>query len=242
VPLSFRLAKWLLGPTRTAGARRALRGLPDPEWGNLRRLQPFSTHFGFERGTPIDRYYMDAFLHQWSTDISGVVLEIQTGDTARRYGRSLQRVDTLDINGSHRPTYHCDLAASGDVVPDGTYDCFLMPSTLPFLRDLDQALVHALRVLKPGGVILAPTPVLGQIDTSAPDYWRLNIDGWQRVADRVWPSATVTIAGYGNCLAATAAIMGLAAEELTPAELDAPDPRFPVLAGIRCRKPAAGTR
>lgn len=240
MPLSSRFAKWLLGPTLTARARRFRRGLQDPEWGNFRRTEPFSNHFGFERGTPIDRYYMAAFLRRWSTDISGVVLEIQTGDTARRYGRALDRVDTLDLVASHRPTYLCDLASAG-IVPDGLYDCFLMPSTLPFLRDLEPALTHALRLLKPGGVILAPTPVLGQIDTSAPDYWRLNVDGWQRVAERVWPSASVTIAGYGNCLAATAAIMGLTAEELTPAELDVHDPRFPVLAGIRCRKPTADT-
>ena len=44
---------------------------------------------------------------------------------------------------------------------------------------------------------------------------------------------------HGNCLAATAALMGLAAEELTPDELDAQDPRYPVQVTIACRTPAA---
>ena len=109
------------------------------------RTAPFSHHFGFERGTPIDRYYMDLFLRRWSADITGVVLEIQTGDTARRYGQAIERIDTIDIDGAHDPTYRCDLAASGGIVPDAQYDCFLMPSTLPFLRNMDDALVNPAR-------------------------------------------------------------------------------------------------
>jgi hypothetical protein len=47
----------------------------------------------------------------------------------------------------------------------------------------------------------------------------------------------VQVTSYGNCLSATAAVMGLACEEITPAELDVADPRFPVVVGIRCLKP-----
>jgi hypothetical protein len=28
-------------------------------WGNLRRLRPFSDRYGYDRGTPIERYYID---------------------------------------------------------------------------------------------------------------------------------------------------------------------------------------
>ena len=31
-------------------------------FGDLRRLSPISRHFGFDRGTPIDRYYIEGFL------------------------------------------------------------------------------------------------------------------------------------------------------------------------------------
>ena len=31
-------------------------------FGNMRRLTPLSRHFGYERGTPVDRYYIEAFL------------------------------------------------------------------------------------------------------------------------------------------------------------------------------------
>jgi hypothetical protein len=226
--------KRLLGPRWTVRARVALRGLPAPNWGNLRRTQPFSSYFGFERGTPIDRYYAGKFFEQHRSVISGAVLEMQMPGAAVRHG-SPQRLDTLDIDARHTPTWCCDLAEA-DAVPQDSYDCFVMPSTLPFLRDLDSSLRHALRIIKPGGHLLATIPLLGQLDTNAREYWRMTADGWRIVGDRVWPEADVTIATYGNCLAATAAMLGLAAEELTEAELDVVDERFPVLVSLHCRK------
>jgi len=40
------------------------------------RLKPISKVFGFDRGTPIDRYYIENFLSQHRNDIHGIVLEI----------------------------------------------------------------------------------------------------------------------------------------------------------------------
>lgn len=53
-----------------------------------------------------------------------------------------------------------------------------------------------------------------------------------------WPGAAIEFAGHGNCLAAVAAQMGLALEELSEAELDVHDPRYPVLTSMCCRTPA----
>jgi hypothetical protein len=55
--------------------------------------------------------------------------------------------------------------------------------------------------------------------------------------DTEWSGCDVTIEGHGNCLAAAAAIYGLAHEELSQAELEVHDRRYPVLVTIRCRKP-----
>jgi hypothetical protein len=70
-----------------------------------------------------------------------------------------------------------------------------------------------------------------------PDYWRLSPAGWRELLARAWPGADITVDGHGNCLAAVAAQMGLAVEELTSAELDVHDSRYPVLTTIACRKP-----
>jgi hypothetical protein len=75
-----------------------------------------------------------------------------------------------------------------------------------------------------------------------PDYWRLSPDGWRELLSRAWPGADIIVGGHGNCLAAVAAQMGLAVEELTAAELDVHDSRYPVLTTIACRKPQNAAR
>lgn len=226
--------KTLLGPRWTTWARTVTRGLERPSWGNLRRVMPISTSYGFDRGTPIDRYYVDAFFTAQRSLISGRVLEIQTRDHTRKYGTAVTASDTLDISPEFRPTYQCDLARAS-MVADGSYDCFLLPNTLCFLRDLDAALREARRIVRRGGVILATVPGFVPLTPDVADYWHASAEGWRVVAARVWPDCETAVESYGNCLAAAAAMYGIAAEELTNAELDAQDPRYPVLVTIACR-------
>lgn len=233
-------AKSIAGPRLTVLARCAMKGLPIPRWGNLRRTRPFSENFGFDRGTPIDRYYLMRFLDRHRAAVHGDVLEIQETGYTRRYGHDLAAVHSVDINPQVRPMFVCDLAQSETVLASDRYDCFLMPNTLCFLRDLDGCLRNAIRVIRPGGWILATAPAMVPLIPDGPDYWRLSADGWREVATRVWPGCEVEVKAEGNCLSAAAAMFGLAFEELTPAELDVHDPRYPVLVTIACRKPVHG--
>lgn len=236
----LRLKRWL-GPHWTVRLRCLMRGKPWPRWGNLRRLQPFSDNFGFDRGTPVDRYYLHRFLDRHRTDITGEVLEIQLPGHTRRFGQGVTTVHTLDIEPSFNPTYCCDLAAAQGVVPSDRYDCFLLPNTLSFLRDLEGCLREALRIVRPGGVILASTAALGPLLSQSCDYWRMSTEGWREVAQRVWPGCEIAVEGHGNHLAVLAAMLGLAHEELRREELEAQDARYPVLVTLCCRKtePAA---
>ena len=229
-----------LGPRWTVRARLLLRGKIWPRWGNFRRTTPFSSAFGFDRGTPIDRYYLERFLASHRGEIAGDVLEIQCRGYTERFGGVIAAADTLDIRAEFNPTYCCDLADCGDVVPSDRYDCFLLPNTLQHVRDLEPALRHALRIVKPGGVILASTAGFVPLIPDGPDYWRVTVDGWRVLAQRVWGGCDVAIQSHGNCLTALAALYGVAYEELTTGELEASDPRYPVLVTIRCRKPASG--
>lgn len=112
-----------------------------------------------------------------------------------------------------------------------------MTATPPHFRELDLALAHARRIVRPGGTILASAAGLLPLTGDVPDYWRLSPDGWRERLGTAWPSATLEIDGHGNSLAAVAAQLGLALEELTGAELDVHDPRYPVLTTIACRTP-----
>jgi len=232
-----RALKRLLGPRWTTRVRCFVRGHDRPRWGNLRRVAPFSVEFGFDRGTPIDRYYLEKFLDRHRPLITGEVLEIQTVAYAERYGHDVRRADSVDVNARLHPTFLCDLARSDDVLPSEQYDCFLLPNTLQHLRDLDGCLRHALRVVRPGGVVLASAAGFVPLIPDGPDYWRLSADGWAELLRRRWAGCDVTVESHGNCLAGVAAMLGLAREELTSAELDVADPRYPVLVTVMCRKP-----
>jgi hypothetical protein len=50
----------------------------------------------------------------------------------------------------------------------------------------------------------------------------------------------VQVEAFGNVLAATSFLHGLAAEELTPQELDYHDPGYDVTITVRASKPTAG--
>ena len=229
--------KQMIGPRWTSRARCLIRGKGLPRWGNLRRTAPFSASFGFDRGTPVDRYYLHRFLEAHRASITGDVLEIQSPGYTERYGHDVRRAHTVDIDPRFGPTHLVDLARSRGVIPDAAYDCVLLPNTLSLLRDVENCLAQALRIVKPGGAILATASVFVPLVPDVPDYWRMSVAGWTEVVARVWQDAEVRIEAHGNCLAAVAAMMGLAAEELSGEELDVTDERFPVLITFFARRP-----
>ena len=228
--------KQMMGPRWTSLARCLARGKGLPRWGNLRRTAPFSANFGFDRGTPVDRYYLHRFLEAHRPSITGDVLEIQSPGYTERYGHDVRRAHTVDIDPRFGTTYVVDLARSRGVIPDAAYDCVLLPNTLALLRDIEGCLAAALRIVKPGGVILASTSVFVPLLPDLPDYWRLSVAGWHEVLDRVWQDTEFALESHGNCLAAVASMLGLATEEVTGEELDVKDPRYPVLVTVRARR------
>ncbi|MGH7267672.1 MAG: glycosyltransferase [Candidatus Rokuibacteriota bacterium] len=50
------------------------------DWGDLRRTSPVDANWGYGRGTPIDRYYIERFLEAHAADVRGTVLEVQEAD------------------------------------------------------------------------------------------------------------------------------------------------------------------
>jgi hypothetical protein len=230
-------AKQFASPAMITRMRCLMRGYGIPRWGNLRRTTPFSSTYGFERGTPIDRHYLHGFLAAHCDWIAGDVLEVQTNDYTNRFGTGVTRADTFDILPDFSPTYVCDISHCTDIIPGRAYDCLLLPNALPHFRELDLALFHAARIVRPGGAILASAAGLLPLTGDGPDYWRFSPEGWREKLAAAWPGATLEIVAHGNCLTAAAAQLGLALEELTTTELDVHDPRFPVLTTIGCRLP-----
>src|SRR5262249_11084377 len=207
-------------------------GAARARWVSGGRPPPLSPPLGSARGTPVDRHYLHRFLDANRALVTGDVLEVQTTSYTQRFGHHLGRVASFDIVPLFQPTYLCDLAHSEAILPPAAFDCVLLPNTLQHLRELDACLANILRVVRPGGAILASAAGLLPLTGDVPDLWRFSPDGWREKLSQAWRGTDLEVAGHGNCLSAVASQFGLAFEELTDTELDVHDPRYPVLTTI----------
>jgi SAM-dependent methyltransferase len=221
--------------------RRYTRRLSRLAWlGILRRTTPLSESWGFDRGTPVDRYYIERFLDQHRSDIRGRVLEVKDSAYSHRYGSDVCTYDVLDIDPSNpHATIIADLA-DADTVPDGLFDCFILTQTLQFIYDTRAALSHAHRMLRPGGVLLLTVPTVSRLDRRLPDYWRFTAASCTQLLGDTFGEVNVTVRAHGNVLTAIAFLTGMAYEELSRRVLEEDDRLFPVMVTIRARKTRDG--
>jgi SAM-dependent methyltransferase len=210
-------------------------------WGDLRRLTPISPVFGLDRGQPIDRYYIEAFLRKNSSDIQGRVLEIGDPGYTRKFGgdRVMQSDVLHAVPGNPQATLVGDLT-TGQGILNAAFDCAILTQTFLFIYDVQAAIANAYAALKPGGVLLATFPGISQISRYDMerwgDYWRFTDASARRLFGDVFGPENVTITTYGNVLAACAFLHGLAAHELKQKELDYHDPDYQVIIAVRAVK------
>jgi SAM-dependent methyltransferase len=204
----------------------------------MRRLAPLSEHYGRERGTPVDRYYIEHFLADERAAIRGTVLEVLNREYTERFGTSVDRTDVLDIDAANvDATIVADLA-SADVIPSNSFDCFVLTQTLQYVYDLESAVGHVHRILRPGGTVLCSVPTVSRIGRLELDseYWRLSAAACSRLFGNAFAGGEVRVRARGNVLAAVAFLMGMAAEELAPRELEHDDPFFPLVITVAATK------
>ncbi len=228
---------------REALAARPLRPV---DLGELRRLTPLSPVWGLDRGGPLDRHYIENFLHRHRADVRGRVLEVKDSTYARRFGgERVVQADVIDVDATNPDaTLIADLTAP-DALPEAAYDCFVLTQTLHLVYDVHAVVRSCARLLKPGGVLLCTAPAVRRIDyedggLQAGDFWRFTEASLRRLFAEAFAPGGVEVQSFGNVLAATAFLYGLAPRELTPGELDHVDPWFPVLYGVRAVQPGSG--
>lgn len=239
---------WMLPrPVRRRIARtaRALTRRPPVgkvAFGDLRRLKPISADWGFDRGTPIDRYYIHRFMTRHTGDVRGRVLEVGTDAMTRQYGGDrVTQGDVLHVADDGPPvTIVADLT-DGAAIPEAAFDCVIVTQTLHVLYDVPGVIRTLHRILAPGGAALVTVPGITKISRHDMDrwgqYWCFTTKSARRLFETCFPPAGVTVQAMGNVLAATAFLQGIAAEELTDAELEAHDPDFETVIGIRAVRP-----
>jgi len=210
------------------------------DFGGLRRTEPISRHFGYDRGSPVDRHYIEQFLSRCREDIKGRVLEIGDDSYTRQFGGD--RVTMRDILHIHernpKSTIISDLS-SGEGIPSNAFDCAILTQTLHLIFEPITALRTLHRILKPGGVLLATVPGITPLSVdewSTTWYWSFTTASVRRMCVSVFGEQLLQVAAFGNVFAATCFLEGIAVEDITTAELDVRDPNYDVLITIHAEK------
>ena len=230
----------LIRPERRKHLHHRLRRLLRPAWlGTLRRTTPLSDRYGYDRGTPVDRYYIELFLQEYRRDIHGRVLEVKDHGYTDRFGVNLEWREVLDIQPDNgQATIIADLTVAA-AIPTDTFDCFILTQTLQLIYEVRAAISNAHRVLRPGGVLLVTVPSVSRVVPEAglkTDCWRFTAASCSSLFAEVFGADQVRIHSYGNVLTAIAFLTGIAHEELSRRELESNDEYFPVILGVRAIK------
>jgi SAM-dependent methyltransferase len=211
------------------------------------------------RGLPVDRYYVEDFLRRHGTtvgyghgDIRGRVLEVGGDEYTRRFGgwsgaaegpdTAITALDVLHADSSNPAATIVGDLTTGEGIPEGRFDCVICTQTLHLIYEVEAAIGTLHRMLAPGGTALVTFPGISQ--TCRPerdlwgDYWRFTSLSARRLFESAFAPEGVRVEAYGNVLAATAFLYGLATEELRPEELEPRDPDYEMLIAVRAQRPA----
>jgi SAM-dependent methyltransferase len=192
-----------------------------------------SGHWGYDRGLPIDRRYIEAFLAAHGDDIRGDVLEVKDDGYSRRFGHALDRVDVLDVDTANtRATVVGDLGGDLDAA-DASYDCFVLTQTLQYVWDVRRAIEHAHRLLRPSGVLLLTVPAVVRHEPGDHDLWRFTRGSVERLLATQFDADAVEVQSRGNLVTTLAVAAGLSAGDLGDGAFAADDERYPVIVAAR---------
>ena len=209
-------------------------------FGDLRRLTPVSRCWGFDRGAPIDRYYIEKFLEKNKAAIKGSVLEIQWAGYTRRFGGSKVRCsDVLDIDTSNKvATIYADLRVTR-ALPKEKYDCIIFTQTLQCIDNYDVVIKNLRGMLKENGVLLCTLPSVSRIDYKSgekSDFWRFTKASARYIFKKHFAENKLQIHVYGNVFADICFLAGISVEEISRGELDFYDEYFPLIVSVRAEK------
>jgi SAM-dependent methyltransferase len=222
-------------------SKQATPGIGQINFGDFRRLEPFTRSFGYERGEPIDRYYIEKFLAKNSNDIAGHVVEIGDDRYTRQFGGNKVSIsDVLDQDHpDSSPTIIADLT-NADHLASNTFDCIIIVQTLQFIYNIKEAVTTLHRILKPNGVLLASVPSVSPIcryDMDRwGDYWRFTNAAMKALFGDVFGNDNTEVEAHGNVLVSLAFLYGMASQELTNEELDFHDRDYESLITVRAVK------
>ncbi|MDO6391763.1 glycosyltransferase [Pontibacter sp. BT731] len=208
--------------------------------GDFDRTTPFSMYFGYDRGGPIDRFYIENFLEKEATHIKGRILEIGDNTYSKRYGADrITQSDILHVDNSNEQATFVGDISNAPHLPNNTFDCIILTQTLHLVYNFKEALSTCYRILKPGGTLLLTVPGITPISHDEWEdtwYWSFTDKALLRVMKELFPRSETEINTYGNVLSATAFLYGMGVNEVPREKLNYHDPHYQVIVTVRSIK------
>lgn len=206
-------------------------------------MKPLTQDWGFSRGLPVDRTYIEQFLSAHATTIHGHVLEVGDSVYSKAYGGDrVCRIDVLDNNPRNRKATIIDDITDARQIQSNTYDCLIFTQVLVLIRHCNRALAEMLRILKPGGHALITVPGISHVSPLANEAenwsWSFypNTLRWL-LTDAGFEAASLEIASYGNLKTTVAFLAGLAQQDLRGEDYLFNDSSYPLIVTAHARKP-----
>ena len=209
---------------------------------SLHNIKPISKDFGWSRGKPIDRFYIEEFLTKNKKLIKGDCGEIsETRYLDMFYNDLIKTTKIFDIDLTNKSAdIHGDLEDINNI-PEKIFDCFISTQVLNFIYNYSIAIDNLHKMLKPEGALLltvsGPSTHISEYDMSRwGDYWRFTEQSVLKAFEKTFGQNNVEVKCYGNVLAATYMLQGISSEELTKDEINYYDPIYPMLITVVAKK------
>lgn len=200
------------------------------------RLAPISSKFGFDRGTPIDRFWIDKFMDENKLYVKRRIMEITDSAYTVKYGEDrVVQSDILDINPKNKKAnIHGDLRHLYSI-KSNTYDCVILTHVLGLIDDIHSAASECYRILKPGGVLLFTSSCLGPV-LGEQVYWRFTANSIHFLFGKYFKSNQMQIKTFGNAMSGQCFWVGMSQEDMDLKSLEYNDVRFPCIVTMRAIK------
>lgn len=199
-----------------------------------------SIYFGLDRGTPIDRYYINEFIESQKSLIQGRVFEIGDSFFTDKYGEEViySKVLSFDKKDNEiRSDFDLNLI---NMNLYNQADCFICVQTLNFVYNIKNAVNEIHNFLSPGGTALVTVANMSPISLYDldrwGDYWRMTSLGIKTLFVETFGEANVELQIFGNYSATLMFLAGYSLEEVDLETLAIRDKDFEMIIGITAQK------
>ncbi len=201
--------------------------------------RPVSKRFALERGTPIDRVYIESFLRANKDKIQGTVMEIADSRYTKMFGCNVEQSLMLHLNGWGKGVIKGSLE-TGEGLAANSVDCLICTQTIQFIYDIHSVIQSIHKLLKPGGAALVTAHCLGQISLydyhNWGEYWRFTDQSMRKIFAECFDEGNISVQSWGNVKTAIAYQYGLCAEDLKKEDFKYHDEQFPVIVTALVKK------